>query len=185
MRAPGGHAGGGSARADWRRSASWSHDDRLLEGVANAQRERARTLNEMAQNSLFFFCDIEAYDDKAARKNLTPEAAPVLQALRAGLQGPRATGTPGSIHEVINAVAQRYGLGLGKVAQPLRVAVSGGAVSPPIDITVALLGRADCASCVRCASPAAAHLRSSELPRTVVVDRIHGLAYLRAPSVGL
>ena len=45
------------------------------------------------------------------------------------------------IHEVINAVAQRYGVGLGKVAQPLRVAVSGGAVSPPIDITVALLGQ--------------------------------------------
>jgi glutamyl-tRNA synthetase len=37
-------------------------------------------------------------------------------------------------------VAQRYGLGLGKVAQPLRVAVTGGAVSPPIDITLALLG---------------------------------------------
>jgi len=47
----------------------------------------------------------------------------------------------GSIHEVIQAVAQRYGLGLGKVAQPLRVAVVGGAVSPPIDITLALLGQ--------------------------------------------
>jgi glutamyl-tRNA synthetase len=115
-------------------------DDKLLEGVANAQRERARTLNEMAQNSLFFFCDIEAYDDKAARKNLTPEAAPLLQALEEGF---KALGewNAGSIHEVINAVAQRYGLGLGKVAQPLRVAISGGAVSPPIDITVALLGR--------------------------------------------
>lgn len=116
------------------------HDDKLLEGVANAQRERARTLNEMAQNSLFFFCEIEAYDDKAARKNLTPEAAPVLQALE---QGFKALGewNAGSIHEVVHAVAQRYGLGLGKVAQPLRVALSGGAVSPPIDITVALLGR--------------------------------------------
>ncbi|MGH8256066.1 MAG: glutamate--tRNA ligase, partial [Steroidobacteraceae bacterium] len=47
----------------------------------------------------------------------------------------------GGVHEVINAVAERAGLSLGKVAQPLRVAVSGGAVSPPIDITVALLGR--------------------------------------------
>jgi glutamyl-tRNA synthetase len=117
-----------------------AEDDRLLEGVANAQRERARTLNEMAQNSLFFFCNIEAYEETAARKNLTSEAVPVLQALE---QGFRALGdwNAGSIHEVINAVAHRYGLGLGKVAQPLRVAVSGGAVSPPIDITVALLGR--------------------------------------------
>jgi glutamyl-tRNA synthetase len=115
-------------------------DDKLLEGVANAQRERARTLNEMAQNSLFFFRDIESYDEKAARKNLTPEAMPLLQALEEGF---KALGewNAGSIHEVINAVAQRYGAGLGKVAQPLRVAVSGGGISPPIDITVALLGR--------------------------------------------
>jgi glutamyl-tRNA synthetase len=115
-------------------------DDKLLEGVANAQRERARTLNDMAQNSLFFFCEIEAYDDKAARKNLTPETAPVLQSLAESFKAV-SEWNAGAIHEVINAVAQRYGVGLGKVAQPLRVAISGGAVSPPIDITVALLGR--------------------------------------------
>jgi len=115
-------------------------DDKLLEGVANAQRERARTLNDMAQNSLFFFCDIETYDDKAARKNLTPDAAPVLQALEEGFKA-LVEWNAGAIHEVVSAVAQRFGLGLGKVAQPLRVALSGGAVSPPIDITVALLGR--------------------------------------------
>jgi glutamyl-tRNA synthetase len=115
-------------------------DERLLEGVANAQRERARTLNEMAQNSLFFFCEIQAYDDKAARKNLTSEAAPLLEALQEGFKA-LSEWNAGSIHEAINAVAQRYGVGLGKVAQPLRVAVSGGPVSPPIDITVALLGK--------------------------------------------
>jgi glutamyl-tRNA synthetase len=115
-------------------------DDRLLEGVANAQRERARTLKEMAQNSVFFFRDIESYDEKAARKTLVPDAMPGLQAL---LDGFNALGewNAGSVHEVINAVAQRLGVGLGKVAQPLRVAISGGAISPPIDITVALLGR--------------------------------------------
>jgi glutamyl-tRNA synthetase len=117
-----------------------AEDDQLLEGVANAQRERARTLNEMARNSLFFFREIEAYEDKAARKNLTADAAPLLLALQEGFQA-LGDWNAGSIHEVINAVAQRYGVGLGKVAQPLRVAVSGGAVSPPIDITVALLGR--------------------------------------------
>ncbi|HEX2790381.1 MAG TPA: glutamate--tRNA ligase [Steroidobacteraceae bacterium] len=118
-------------------------DDRLLEGVANAQRERATTFNEMADNSLFFFCDIEAYDDKAARKNLTPDAVPMLQAVQQGFEA-LSDWNAGSVHEVINAVAQRYGVGLGKVAQPLRVAVSGGAVSPPIDITVALLGKETC-----------------------------------------
>jgi glutamyl-tRNA synthetase len=115
-------------------------DDRLLEGVINAQRERARTLKEMAANSLFFFVDFEHYDEKAAKKNLTPDTAPLLQVLLEGLRS-LAEWNAGAIHEVINAVANRYGVGLGKVAQPLRVAVSGGAVSPPIDITVALLGR--------------------------------------------
>jgi glutamyl-tRNA synthetase len=115
-------------------------DERLLEGVAGAQRERARTLTEMARNSVFFFRDFDSYDDKAARKNFTAEAMPVLRALEQGL---RELGdwNAGSIHDAINAVAQRHNLALGKVAQPLRVAVSGGAVSPPIDITVALLGR--------------------------------------------
>ncbi len=115
-------------------------DDRLLEGVVNAQRERARTLKEMAHNSLFFFREFAAYDDKAASKNLTGDTAPLLQALLEGLRG-SSEWNAGAIHEIINAVANRFGVGLGKVAQPLRVAVTGGAVSPPIDITVALLGR--------------------------------------------
>ena len=45
------------------------------------------------------------------------------------------------IHEVIAGVAAESGLGFGKIGQPLRVAVTGGTVSPPIDVTVALLGR--------------------------------------------
>jgi glutamyl-tRNA synthetase len=115
-------------------------DERLLTGVANAQRERARTLKEMAANSLFFFREFEHYDAKAAAKHLTADTLPLLQGLADGLAAAE-DWSAGSVHEVINAVAARTGLGLGKVAQPLRVAVSGGAVSPPIDITVALLGR--------------------------------------------
>ena len=116
-------------------------DERLLEGVIHAQRERAKTLKEMAQNSLFFFRDFDTFDDQAAKKNLTAESAPLLQALASGLAA-LPDWNPGAIHGVIDAVAQRHAVGLGKVAQPLRVAVSGGAVSPPIDITVALLGAA-------------------------------------------
>ena len=115
-------------------------DQTLLEGVANAQRERAKTLKEMAHNSLFFFRDFERYDDKAAKKNLGPDAVPLLGALREALAA-TADWNAGSVHEAIHAVATRFGVGLGKVAQPLRVAVTGGAVSPPIDITLALLGR--------------------------------------------
>ncbi len=112
----------------------------LLEGVANAQRERARTLREMAQNSRFFFQDFAQYEDKAARKHLTAEAVPLLRALHEGFSA-LAEWNAGAIHNVLDAVAGRNDLPLGKVAQPLRVAISGTAVSPPIDLTAALLGR--------------------------------------------
>jgi glutamyl-tRNA synthetase len=115
-------------------------DQGLLEGVANAQRERAKTLKEMAQGSLFFFRDFGEYEPKAAKKNLGADALPVLEALGVALAAV-ADWKAGPLHEALNSVATRLGLGLGKVAQPLRVAVTGGAVSPPIDLTLALLGR--------------------------------------------
>jgi glutamyl-tRNA synthetase len=116
-------------------------DLRLLEGVVNAQRERARTLKEMAQNSRFFFQDFAQYDQKAAGKHLAADAVPVLRAINEGLQA-LADWNAGAIHNVLDGIASRNALPLGKVAQPLRVAISGTAVSPPIDLTVALLGRA-------------------------------------------
>jgi glutamyl-tRNA synthetase len=116
------------------------NDQTLLEGVANAQRERAKTLKEMAHNSVFFFCDFAAYDDKAAKKNLTADAAPILAALETTLSAVGEWTAP-VIHDAINALAAQFAVGLGKVAQPLRVAVSGGSVSPPIDVTLALLGK--------------------------------------------
>jgi glutamyl-tRNA synthetase len=115
-------------------------DEERLIGVANAQRERSRTLNEMAEASVFFFRDFEHYEPKAAAKNLTSDTLPLLTAVAQGLADV-GEWSSGAVHNVITAVAERAGVGLGKVAQPLRVAVSGGAVSPPIDATVALLGR--------------------------------------------
>ena len=49
--------------------------------------------------------------------------------------------TAAAMHEIVNRTAETLGLKLGKIAQPLRVAVAGRAVSPPIDVTLALVGR--------------------------------------------
>ena len=46
-----------------------------------------------------------------------------------------------AIHDCLNSLAAAQGVGLGKLAQPVRVAVSGGSISPPIDATLAILGR--------------------------------------------
>jgi glutamyl-tRNA synthetase len=109
--------------------------------VARAQQERARTLREMAENSLFFFNDVTSYDEKSAKKNLTPETAPLLEAVRTRLAALAAWTAP-AIHETVTAVAAEQGVGLGRVAQPVRVAVCGGTISPPIDVTLEVLGRA-------------------------------------------
>ena len=114
--------------------------DRLV-AVALAQQERARTMKEMAEASLFFFTEPPGYDEKAAAKHLTRETAPLLTAVRLRLAELADWLAPG-LHAVVSAVAAEHGVALGKVAQPLRVAVSGGAVSPPIDVTLEILGRA-------------------------------------------
>ena len=118
-----------------------STDQTLLEGVIIAQRERAKTLKEMAENSRFFFGEQIDLDPKAVAKHLAgEESRQLLRTARERL----ATLTiwdSASLHTTLNDLATQLGTGLGKIAQPLRVAVTGTAVSPPIDATLALLGR--------------------------------------------
>jgi glutamyl-tRNA synthetase len=116
-------------------------DDAFLEGVILAQRERAKTLKEMAGNSRYFFAAEFEIDPNAAAKHLSAEQAPALGELRARLAALPEWTAP-AVHTVLTSLAGERGLALGKLAQPLRVAVTGGTVSPPIDATVALLGRA-------------------------------------------
>jgi glutamyl-tRNA synthetase len=127
-------------RAQLRRLGLDSSDQALLEGVIVAQRERAKTLKEMAQNSRFFFAESVDVDPKAAAKHFAGDALGTLAQVREQLASlPRWDAA--AIHAALNGLATRLQTGLGKVAQPLRVAVTGTAVSPPIDATLELLGR--------------------------------------------
>ncbi len=117
-----------------------SNDLALLEGIIVSQRERAKTLKEMAANSRFFFGDEVTLDPKAADKNLTAESKLLLKELGVRLEK-LGEWTAAAIHAVLEELAKEKSLGLGKIAQPLRVAVTGGTVSPPIDATLELLGR--------------------------------------------
>ncbi|HEX7028835.1 MAG TPA: glutamate--tRNA ligase [Gammaproteobacteria bacterium] len=110
-----------------------------LADVVRVQRERAKTLVEMAETSAFFYRDFEHYEEKAA-KNLMPEAKAPLGELRQQLAA-LSDWNAADIHHVIQQVTEKLGLKMGKVALPLRVAVVGSAMSPSIDITVELLGR--------------------------------------------
>jgi glutamyl-tRNA synthetase len=111
-----------------------------LVDVVKAQRERSKTLVEMAGASVYFYQEFDVYDEKAAKKNFTAGSDDVLAQLHAKLAEQKSWSAE-SLHQVIVDLAETLGLNLGKVAQPLRVAVCGSAVSPAIDITLTLIGR--------------------------------------------
>lgn len=108
--------------------------------VADAYRERAETLRRMAESARYLYEDFAAFDTNAAKKHLRPVIGEALAALRsafADLESWR----PDAIGATLERVAEAHGLNLGKLGQPVRVAVTGAAVSPPIDVTVYLVGQ--------------------------------------------
>ncbi|MDH5659931.1 MAG: glutamate--tRNA ligase [Gammaproteobacteria bacterium] len=114
-----------------------------LEEVVVAQRERAQTLIELAEISQFYYRDFKEFDEKMAKKQLRPVAAEVLQTAQADLNGLDDWNIE-SIHDVIHGVAEKLEIKMGKVGTPLRVAVTGGAPSPSLDLTVYLIGKEAC-----------------------------------------
>jgi glutamyl-tRNA synthetase len=107
--------------------------------IVIAQAERAKTLREMAEKSRYFYCDVQ-YNEEAVTKHLTADVLPHLQVLceRLSVLG---DWNKESIHQVINETAEKCGIKMGKLAQPLRVAVTGDTISPSIDVTLTLLGK--------------------------------------------
>ena len=111
-----------------------------LVDVVKVLRERSKTLVEMMEMSLFFYADFESYDEKAVKKQFKPEALEVLQALLEQFGAVEAWEGE-SLHHVVTGLAESMQKKMGEIAQPLRVAIAGRAVSPPIDATLELLGR--------------------------------------------
>lgn len=112
----------------------------LLEGLIVAQRERTKTLKEMAENSRCFFGDAVDLDPAATAKHLTSDSKALLRDFSAVLDAVSAW-TAIALHDTLKAFCEERGLGLGKVAQPLRVALTGRTISPPMDLTLELLGK--------------------------------------------
>lgn len=117
--------------------------DPPLVDVVTAQQERAQSLVEMARISAFFYKDFEDYDESSAKKHLRPVAREPLQQMRAALEA-LGDWRPEGLHQAVVDVAGALDLKMGKVAQPLRVAVAGRAASPGIDVTLHLTGREAC-----------------------------------------
>ncbi len=113
--------------------------DRLRKAVLSL-RERAKTLVEMAELSEFYFCEEIAYDEKMAVKFLNQETLLVLNQIIPSLSE-ESTLEKGNVHPLIQQLAEMRGEPLVKIAQPLRVALTGRTVSPPIDEVMEVLGK--------------------------------------------
>ncbi|MFU8858120.1 MAG: glutamate--tRNA ligase [Deferrisomatales bacterium] len=103
-------------------------------------RARAPTLADFAVQAAPYFERELPLDPAAARKFLTPEAAPLLRDL-AELFRAAPEWAPEALEAPFRELAERRGLKIGKLAQPLRVAVTGSTASPGIFETVFLVGR--------------------------------------------
>ena len=111
-----------------------------LADVVVALQERSKTLVEMAQGSRCFYQDYDEIEEAAAKKHLRPVILEPLKVLRQRLSELADWNAP-AIHEAIVSTAESLELNMGKLAQPLRVAVTGSGVSPSIDVTVQLIGK--------------------------------------------
>ena len=109
--------------------------------VVVALRDRVQTLREMAGRAAVWYQPLTQYDAAAVAKHLVPAARAPLSAVREQLAA-LDEWTVESVHGALQATGEALGLGLGKIAQPLRVAITGTQVSPSIDHTVFLAGRA-------------------------------------------
>ena len=111
-----------------------------LQQVIGTLQERSKTLVEMADAMHYYFAANIAYQEKAAKKCFGPGTDTILEALLARLE-PLVEFTSAALDLLLHDFAQQQAVELGKVAQPIRVALTGGAASPGIFEVMALLGK--------------------------------------------
>ncbi len=111
--------------------------------VIKVNQERSKTLVEMAHNCAIYYKEFSEYNAKAAKKAFKPEAVEVLKKMSEKLMR-----LPGWHRELIHAAMEQtveeLGVGFGKVGMPLRLAVTGGAPAPDLDLTMSLMGLETC-----------------------------------------
>ena len=115
-------------------------DKSWLERMVKTLRERSKTLVELVDSAGFYLTDDISIDEKAAAKFLTPEVQAPMIKLVENLTA-LDDFTEANIERVFSAVLKDLGLSMGMLAQPVRVALTGSAVSPGIHEVIAVLGK--------------------------------------------
>jgi glutamyl-tRNA synthetase len=111
-----------------------------FEDVVIAQRERVKNLEELVTTSRYFYEDFSDYDATAVQKQFKPETAAYLKAVKEQLSA-LAAWEDEPIHQAIQQACESLGVKLGKVGPALRIAATGAASSPSLEVTLRLIGR--------------------------------------------
>lgn len=113
-----------------------------LEQAMPGLKMRAKTLNELADNALFYYAARPLTLNEAASKILTDDARAMLKRLLPLIEALPVWDIP-ELEQAVSAFAESEGMKLGKVAQPLRAAATGSNMSPGIFEVLQILGRAE------------------------------------------
>lgn len=115
-------------------------DIKWLSKAVNLLRERSKTLDELADSLRYFISDLVEIDPKASQKFLPPESIKYLTEIRdslSGLQDVSAT----EIERIFTDFSKTHNIKLGAIAQPVRVALTGGTASPGIYELIEVIGK--------------------------------------------
>lgn len=115
-------------------------DSAWLAKAVNTLKERSQTLVEMAGQMRFYIGNTVEFDQKSKEKFLTPDALPLLESLRDRLHD-LADFSHDGIESVFKGICENAGIGLKKIAQPARVALTGATASPGIYELVEVMGK--------------------------------------------
>ncbi|MEO7251157.1 MAG: glutamate--tRNA ligase, partial [Arenimonas sp.] len=108
--------------------------------IVLALRDRVQTLKDMAARAAVWYLPLTVYEPAAVDKHLVAAAEAPLLAIRSRLSA-LPDWSASAVHDALAATGVELGIGLGKIAQPLRVAITGTQISPSIEHTVFLAGR--------------------------------------------
>lgn len=117
-----------------------SHEAQLLEKAMPGLKQRAKTYKDLAQSAVFYILPRPLALNDGAKKILTPEAKKLLGNIKTALAELTDFSASG-VEATLRNLAEQQGKKLGDVAQPLRAALSGSNVSPPVFEVAALLGK--------------------------------------------
>ncbi len=113
--------------------------DKKLEMIVKELGQRAKTLLDIADSIGYFYADEITFDEKAAEKFLTPETGEILKDLSERMASGEFTSD--GLHAVFDKIMEDRGIKMGAIAQPVRVALTGGTVSPGIFEVMEILGK--------------------------------------------